>query len=234
MYRFKTEKEFEEEFGNTWMNIITNEWNEEMDYLFGREITYEDWNNIQTNGSFYKHWFGSNYEHKWGISKDMVTDRPLPESTQPINLLDYHGVEFQAAVNGKQIKGKITIEKWCGKPCVFLCQDVRYGTECQNKQGYKNSWLVDKKTYEEQLNYIQESFQNFKLLNKSIYVKESSNTEVCRPHSQGEPRGTTIGIHSKPITITRGSRFVGSEATNFYTGTKANQGKVSYSRIQSV
>lgn len=129
---------------------------------------------------------------------------------------------------------EITVEKWDGKSRVFICQNVKDGADCENKQGYKYSWIVPEQTYEEQLAYINTHFKNFKLLTKSIYVKENSITEVCRPDSQGEPRGTIITIHSKPISIARGSRFVGSTATNFYTGTTASKGKVNYNRIQSI
>lgn len=238
MYRFKTKKEFEDEFGVGWKTKVDQCWslNGDMDYLFGKEITYEEWNNIQTSDSFDAYWFGSTYKYNWSVSKDMVTDKPLPNSFTPINLLDCHGWEFQADYDNKQVVGKITVENWRDdKNRVFLCQNVNSGADCKEKHGYKYSFVLPEEN-EHQLDYIDSrGFKNFKLLNNNNYVKESSkSTEVCRPHSQGEPRGTTVGIHSKPITITRGSRFIGSEATNRIIGTKACQGKVIYNGIQSI
>jgi hypothetical protein len=40
MWRFKTEEEFKEEFGDSWRKKITNSWNSsgKMDYLLGERI----------------------------------------------------------------------------------------------------------------------------------------------------------------------------------------------------
>ena len=235
MYRFKTQREFIDEFGEDWKYKVENGWDGEMDYLFGREITYEDWSNIQSSSGFNKYWFGNTINHKWSISKDMVTDKPLP-STQPtsLQLADCHGYEFEAEYVGELIKGKITVEDWHGdRTRVFLCQNVRDGADCKNKQGFRFSYITPEGNTIESIKCT--PFNNFKLLNKFNYVKEDSDTtEVSRPHSQGEPRGTIIAIHSEPISIARGSRFVGSTATNFYTGTTASKGKISYNRVQSI
>ena len=41
-YRFKTEKEFEREFGKNWRNICYWNKGKEMDYLFNTDISPED------------------------------------------------------------------------------------------------------------------------------------------------------------------------------------------------
>jgi hypothetical protein len=40
-YRFKTKKEFEDDYGSEWFDELEYSWEEDMDYLFGRTIPNE-------------------------------------------------------------------------------------------------------------------------------------------------------------------------------------------------
>jgi hypothetical protein len=82
-YFIKTEEEFIKEFGEGW-KVKTN-WSERdaMDYLFGVELSQEDYYEIQKtkNGLYKKDWFSHKCPHKdtdWYIYKDMVKEVPFP------------------------------------------------------------------------------------------------------------------------------------------------------------
>lgn len=72
--RFKTQTEFEAEFGENWRYELGPTWYEQMDYLFGKpcELEWIDkWNYM----------YGEEYDsHCWAVTKCMATDKPLPEA----------------------------------------------------------------------------------------------------------------------------------------------------------
>lgn len=77
---------------------------------------------------------------------------------KPSDLLDCRGLEFEANIDGTICKGKVQVEK----NKVYLCQDVKDGSPCEDRLGYKYSWV----TYEKS---IPDSFDewyvsNFKLI----------------------------------------------------------------------
>ena len=85
--RFKTEQEFIKEFGPEWHSCMKFSWNREgrMDYLFGTFLTEEEKKAIQEHGEFHT---------KWHISKDMITEEPLPSvcDTKCISTYSEHRV----------------------------------------------------------------------------------------------------------------------------------------------
>jgi len=107
--RFKTEQEFIDEYGSDWVKEVG--WENGMEYLFGKEIdkkfdNVELWLNAienQYNDGYDKRFYvnvGKDLNIKnplapkgtrlniWGISKVMLTDKPLPKSKKPTqNLL---------------------------------------------------------------------------------------------------------------------------------------------------
>ncbi len=84
IYRFKTEQEFIEEFGNRWHNKVYQTWESEgnMDYLFGQEISQEFYNKVVTNPNKTAklEYSGLNEDYEdviWSISPDMVKEEEL-------------------------------------------------------------------------------------------------------------------------------------------------------------
>ena len=77
-YRFKTEEEFEKEFGEDWCSLIESGWNDagHMNYLLGIDYPYE----ILTINSYLKTVDG------WCISKDMLIKKQLIPSYEPRKL----------------------------------------------------------------------------------------------------------------------------------------------------
>jgi hypothetical protein len=67
MYRFKTEKEFEDEFGYWWKELIIHGWDLRMNYLFGKKITKEQYHSHQWPLKI----------DGWAISKQMVKEDHL-------------------------------------------------------------------------------------------------------------------------------------------------------------
>jgi hypothetical protein len=67
-WRIKTEEEFIEEYGVRWMENV--DWIEYdyMSYLFGRELTENEWENLEIDGQ--------------PLICEMITDKPLPENNQ--------------------------------------------------------------------------------------------------------------------------------------------------------
>ena len=57
---------------------------------------------------------------------------------KPSDLLDCRGLEFEANIDGTICKGNIQVEN----KRVYLCQDEKNGSICQNKLGYKYSWII--------------------------------------------------------------------------------------------
>lgn len=69
-YRFKTEQEFIEEFGDYWFGRVF--WHKsEMDYLFGEMLEPD------IAETFYKHPSAEIRIDEWFISINMITDKPL-------------------------------------------------------------------------------------------------------------------------------------------------------------
>ena len=62
-YRFKTEKEFIQDFGDSWRSKIICGWHRDMEKYFGQEIVMKEY-----FGQIIKSF---NYEG-WGVSKDMI------------------------------------------------------------------------------------------------------------------------------------------------------------------
>jgi hypothetical protein len=75
-YRFKTEQEFIEEFGNNWFDDLDNgvDWprgREGMDYLFGEIFEPE------IAETFHKYPSAEIRIDMWNIERGMITDKPL-------------------------------------------------------------------------------------------------------------------------------------------------------------
>jgi len=71
IYRFKTKKEFIDEFGINWRDKLKKHFNYEMDYLLGRKLTkFESRELIGHNHIVIPRKFGS---YSWNISSDMIT-----------------------------------------------------------------------------------------------------------------------------------------------------------------
>jgi len=73
-YRFKTEKEFIEEFGENWNNNI-NWANQSMNYLFGIPFEYDCETDIKNNHYIGHFVFGHT---SWSIDTIMLTKNTLP------------------------------------------------------------------------------------------------------------------------------------------------------------
>jgi len=84
-FRFKTELEFEDEFGYRWYDIIQQGWvhdddddddddynDDSMDYLFGNDFEVKDTKNELID--YYKNHIGYYYNNKWSISKQMIIE----------------------------------------------------------------------------------------------------------------------------------------------------------------
>jgi hypothetical protein len=82
-YRFKTEKEFIEEYGVYWRRIVGWNYNGLMDHFLGNdfEVNVNDLNDRQIFNmfdSFYNQYYcpnynmGKNQPHKWNIFKNML------------------------------------------------------------------------------------------------------------------------------------------------------------------
>jgi hypothetical protein len=77
-YRFKTEAEFIEEYGENWRDIVNNlddvnTWNDEMDYLFGKEFPYIDKKIIYDRPYPMFGYFRDDNNKVWGVSWYMLT-----------------------------------------------------------------------------------------------------------------------------------------------------------------
>ncbi len=49
------------------------------------------------------------------------------------------GMSFTAEIDGTKCSGKISIQ---GNENIYLCQNEQDGSECDDKKGYKYSWLI--------------------------------------------------------------------------------------------
>jgi hypothetical protein len=54
------------------------------------------------------------------------------------NLLNCKGKRFKAVIEGTTVGGRIQVEN----NDVYLCQNIKDGSNCENKLGYKYSWCV--------------------------------------------------------------------------------------------
>ena len=77
-YRFKTRKEFKEEYGDEWATVVRCNWFDDdydgMNYLFGKDFKIENINYIEemfTNNRTY-HLNDEEYGHNWSITSDMI------------------------------------------------------------------------------------------------------------------------------------------------------------------
>ena len=52
-YRFKTKNEFEEEFGNGWHYIVRKNWNDNMDFMFGMDYPFMEFDQFKRVDRFY-------------------------------------------------------------------------------------------------------------------------------------------------------------------------------------
>lgn len=72
-YRFKTKKEFEDEFGPNWRKVVKWQFPTSMDYLLGSPIRKEyNWL-IEHNMDI----IGYSSPGSWSISKDMISECAL-------------------------------------------------------------------------------------------------------------------------------------------------------------
>lgn len=72
-YRFKTKKEFLDEFGNRWREVVNFNWDGDMDYLCGRQLPFDEYI-IQKilNGQGFLRYDG------WSIGGRMITKNEIP------------------------------------------------------------------------------------------------------------------------------------------------------------
>lgn len=85
-YRIKTEEEFIREFGIGWKQKY-HWWSDEMDYLFGKELSKEDYQQLQTDGDIH-------INKKWWIDRGYIIESTSQE-------------EFIKTPEKKDIKNKI-------------------------------------------------------------------------------------------------------------------------------
>jgi hypothetical protein len=72
-------------------------------------------------------------------------------------LWDCDGREFEAEIESKLVRGKITVEH--GN--VYLCQDSHDGDHCSDKKGYKYSWVI---TSSGKVKLSRHNVSNFRLI----------------------------------------------------------------------
>lgn len=85
---------------------------------------------------------------------------------KPIDLINKKGKLFYATINGKSIIGKIQVEDGC----IYLCQNKKKGTECQNKFGYKYSWIVLSTSSPALDDFKDFLVEDFKLIDKELRI----------------------------------------------------------------
>lgn len=68
-YRIKTKDEFISQYGTDFRNKVCYSWTQSMDYLFGKQLTKKQSNDLKE--------MGYTYIDEWCISGDMVTKNPL-------------------------------------------------------------------------------------------------------------------------------------------------------------
>lgn len=54
------------------------------------------------------------------------------------NLLQCKGKKFKANINDLPAEGRIQVEEGS----IYLCQDARSGSSCEDKLGFKYSWCI--------------------------------------------------------------------------------------------
>jgi hypothetical protein len=60
------------------------------------------------------------------------------EYTKVLDLRGCHGFKYEGFIAGKEVKGKVVVENgYC-----YLAQNLLQGDSCDNKLGYKYSWIV--------------------------------------------------------------------------------------------
>ena len=84
-YRFKTRREFENQYGDDWANVIHQRWaSPGMDHLLGQQFNYNGPLNLDKIIEYPKFTVDFNYDRSWSISTDMLTmDNPLLPSYKP-------------------------------------------------------------------------------------------------------------------------------------------------------
>jgi len=70
-YRIKTKEEFVEEFGENWRSEIELGFVNDMNFLFGRELTEDEKNRISTEDMTIR---SDDSSISWSISEDMITE----------------------------------------------------------------------------------------------------------------------------------------------------------------
>jgi len=95
-FRFKTEKEFKNEFGSNWRRKIRSSWIEEMDYLLGKKVPKNIVRDILEEGISFRGENGTNF----AFSRDMIT--PIREKPARGRIIVITGSSFG------NIKGTIT------------------------------------------------------------------------------------------------------------------------------
>lgn len=58
-----------------------------------------------------------------------------------LEMIKNHGKPFLARIQGILCEGKITVENGY----IYLCQDIMSGNLCEERHGYKHSWVVGTK-----------------------------------------------------------------------------------------
>lgn len=58
------------------------------------------------------------------------------------NIEKLHGLKFEAWIENEKCEGAVSIDDFCEKLCVHLCQNTKSGHECRDKKGYIYSWNV--------------------------------------------------------------------------------------------
>lgn len=221
MWRIKTREEL-----NSWKLANSSKYanwaTPEMDYLYGLVITDQEAQFINTSAdsAFRKQWYPDKNPRKdsnWALSVFHIIEvsdvqSPKERELQVGDLVNTK--EMPSAAKDKS-PDDLIIAKVKG-----FDHYIVYSKEWESKEightgdGYSKAgcWNVDK--------------FNLTLNNKTQNELRTTDCTECH-------RGTESTIHSRKLQIASGSRFTGSETTDFQIGARAQSGFISHNPIQS-
>ena len=118
-YRFKTKKEFIQEYGEDWRKRIRFGWNPRMNFLFGLPVEDAFANKILNSTSV----VAANYIDGWAISKDMITEKKEEKKDMQMT------ISFKRLLDQEQDR-KSTLDK--------VLESYRMGNPRQQKRTAKD------------------------------------------------------------------------------------------------
>ena len=89
-YRFKTEAEFEEEYGDSWYEEIEHGWDDCMDYLFGQPLPDQFLSEYEDNLEFEME--DDNQWNTFTVGSDMIIKEMTGEDTSLDISIDQKGI----------------------------------------------------------------------------------------------------------------------------------------------